>query len=152
MSKINIISVGNFRKNSEYQTLFEEYRKRIKWDINLIETKKFMDNNIEQQKQLEAKEIIKHINSNYKTIILDERGNIISTTDFATTCNKYFITNGGINFIIGGSNGLSTEILQMPHYKLSFGKMVFPHLMVRVMLMEQLYRIYTLNIGHPYHK
>ena len=152
MPKINIISVGNFRKNSEYQTLFEEYKKRIKWDINLIETKKFMNDNIEQQKQLEAKEIIKHINSNYKTIILDERGNIISTTDFTDICNKYFITNGGINFIIGGSNGLSTEILQMPHYKLSFGKMVFPHLMVRVMLMEQLYRVYTLNIGHPYHK
>ena len=152
MLKVNIISVGGFRKNNEYQTLFNEYKKRIKWDITLIETKNFTDDNIEQQKQQEAKEIIKHINSNYKTVVLDERGKIITTIEFSNICNNYFLSNGGINFIIGGSNGLSNNILKLADYTLSFGKMVFPHLMARVMLIEQLYRVYTLNIGHPYHK
>ena len=65
--------------------------------------------------------------------------------------NKYSI-NSDIDFIIGGANGLPNFIIKQADFVLSFGKMVYPHLMVRVMLIEQLYRVHTINNNHPYHK
>ena len=81
------------------------------------------------------------------------RGKIITTLEFCDLITKY--QNNGteeINFIIGGAEGLSQEVRDKSNFVLSFGKMVFPHLFVRVMLIEQLYRVYTLQNGHPYHK
>ena len=82
---------------------------------------------------------------------MDERGKIISTIDFQNLINKFKI-DGDIDVIIGGSDGLTEEVRNQADFVMSFGKMVFPHLMVRVMIIEQLYRVYTLNNGHPYHK
>jgi 23S rRNA (pseudouridine1915-N3)-methyltransferase len=152
MTKINIISIGNFKKNNSYLQLFEEYRKRVDFKINLIELKNVISSNTEEQKVLEGKNIIKNFDNNFKTIVLDERGEIITTEQFCEICNKFSENFGGINFVIGGSDGLSKEVMKMADYVLSLGKMVFPHLMVRVILMEQLYRVFTINNGHPYHK
>jgi 23S rRNA (pseudouridine1915-N3)-methyltransferase len=152
MLKINIVSVGNFRKNDSYSELFEEYRKRVNYDVKLIELKNMISSSVEEQKLLEGKNIIKNLNNNFKTIVLDERGEIITTNHFHILCNKFFESVGGINFVIGGSDGLSTEVINSADYVLSLGKMVFPHLMVRTILMEQLYRVFTINSGHPYHK
>ena len=110
---------------------------------------------IEKEKIEEGKLLIDSCknNKNSKIISLDERGKIISTTDFYNLITTY--ENNGIenvNFIIGGSNGLSEFVREKSDYILSFGKMVFPHLMIRIMLIEQLYRIWTLKNNHPYHK
>ena len=66
--------------------------------------------------------------------------------------NILFMPFDDLDFIIGGSDGLSQEVRDKSNFVLSFGKMVFPHLMIRVMLIEQLYRVWTLNNNHPYHK
>jgi 23S rRNA (pseudouridine1915-N3)-methyltransferase len=150
--KINIISVGNFKKNDSYRELFREYEKRVDYKIKLIELKNHSGSNVEEQKNREGKDIIRNLSNNFKTIILDEKGEIIATNQFCEICNKYFENFGGINFVIGGSDGLSMEVVMMGDYVLSLGKMIFPHLMVRVMLMEQLYRVFTINNRHPYHK
>jgi 23S rRNA (pseudouridine1915-N3)-methyltransferase len=152
MLKINIVSVGNFKKNDNYSKLFEEYKKRVNYDVKLIELKNVISSSVEEQKLLEGKNIIKNLNNNFRTIVLDERGDIITTNHFCDLCNRFFESTGGINFVIGGSDGLSIEIINSADYVLSLGKMVFPHLMVRVMLMEQLYRVFTINNRHPYHK
>lgn len=149
--KINIITIGNFKSNDSYKELFDEYKKRIKCEINLIELKAKQQNSIEEQKKFEADLLLKARNKNNKLIVLDERGKIISTIDFQNLINKFKI-DGDIDIIIGGSDGLTEEVRNQADFVMSFGKMVFPHLMVRVMIIEQLYRVYTLNNGHPYHK
>ena len=149
--KINIITIGSFKSNDSYKELFDEYKKRIKCEINLIELKAKQQNSIEEQKKFEADLLLKTRNKNNKLIVLDERGKIISTIDFQNLINKFKI-DGDIDIIIGGSDGLTEEVRNQADFVMSFGKMVFPHLMVRVMIIEQLYRVYTLNNGHPYHK
>lgn len=149
--KINIITIGSFKSNNSYKELFDEYKKRIKCEINLIELKTKQQNSIEEQKKFEADLLLKARNKNNKLIVLDERGKIISTIDFQNLINKFKI-DGDIDIIIGGSDGLTEEVRNQADFVMSFGKMVFPHLMVRVMIIEQLYRVYTLNNGHPYHK
>lgn len=150
--KINIISIGNFKNKDPYLDLFNEYKKRIKYDIKLIELKNVKTNNIEEQKKLEGIELLKNTTKSNKLIVLDERGEIITTNDFEKIFTKYTNNGFGIDFIIGGSDGLSKEVLDKADYILSLSKMVFPHLMVRVILIEQLYRVFTLKNGHPYHK
>ena len=149
--KINIITIGNFKSNDSYKELFDKYKKRIRCEINLIELKTKQQNSIEEQKKFEADLLLKTRNTNNKLIVLDERGKIISTIDFQNLINKFKI-DGDIDIIIGGSDGLTEEVRKQADFVMSFGKMVFPHLMVRVMIIEQLYRVYTLNNGHPYHK
>ena len=149
--KINIITIGNFRKNDYFKCLFDEYKKRMNWNINLIEIKPKDYQNIELQKIHEEELITKHLNKNNKLIVLDERGEVISTLDFEKKLS-YFETQSEIDFVIGGSNGLTQNIRNKADFILSFGKMVFPHLMIRVMLIEQIYRVFTLKNNHPYHK
>ena len=149
--KINIITIGTFKNKDYYKSLFEEYKKRINWNINLIEIKQKNYQSVDLQKINEEKLLLEHHNTNNKLIVLDERGEIISTPDFEIKLSNFEI-NGGIDFIIGGSDGLTQNVRNKADFVLSFGKMVFPHLMVRVMLMEQIYRVYTLKNNHPYHK
>lgn len=150
--KINILSIGNFKSKDNYRELFEDYKKRLRWEINLVEIKNSRVEDIESRKIQECKEILKHIKSKNKLIVLDERGKIISTPDFKNLYIDYTDSGNDIDFVIGGSDGLSEEIRSKADFILSFGKMVFPHLMVRVMLIEQIYRIYTIINNHPYHK
>lgn len=150
--KINIITIGNFKAKDNYKELFEDYKKRIKWNINLIEVKNSKVEDVELRKTQEHKELLKYLNPKNKLIVLDERGKIITTPDFKDICTRYFETSDGIDFVIGGSDGLLEEMRNKADFVLSFGKMVFPHLMVRVVLVEQLYRIYALLNNHPYHK
>ena len=152
--KINIISIRKFKKDG-YDLLYNEYKKRMNWNIQLKELQLKKNYEGEKLKEEEGKLLIQSCSSNTssKIITLDERGKIISTLEFQELINSY--QNSGItdlDFIIGGSDGLSQEVRDKSNFVLSFGKMVFPHLMIRVMLIEQLYRVWTLNNNHPYHK
>lgn len=150
--KINILTIGNFKNNGEYQKIFDEYKKRIPWSINLYELKNCKSENINERIEREGEELLKNITKGHKVIVLDERGKNITTHEFRTICDNFFENSVGIDFIIGGSDGLSQKVRDKADFILSFGKMVFPHLMVRVMLIEQIYRVFTIKIGHPYHK
>jgi 23S rRNA (pseudouridine1915-N3)-methyltransferase len=142
--KINIVSIGKFKDNN-YERLYYEYKKRIPYNILLKELE--IKNKYSTDKMIEEEGKLLLENCSKKNIIsLDERGKIMTTNEF---CG--LITND-VNFIIGGSNGLSKQVKDKSDFILSLGKMVFPHLMVRVILIEQIYRTYTLKIGHPYHK
>lgn len=151
--KFNIITIGKFKEVS-YETLFYEYKKRMNFNINLKELALKKNLEGEKLKEEEGKLLLQNASGNNSRIIsLDERGKIITTNEFCDLITKYQDNGiGDINFIIGGSDGLSQEVRDKSDYILSFGKMVFPHLMVRVMLIEQLYRVYTLQNNHPYHK
>lgn len=150
--KFNILSIGKF-KDKNCEELFLEYKKRMDFSINLKELTLKKNYEGEKLKEEEGKLLLQNVGKNAKLIVLDERGKIITTPDFHDLIINYQNSSvDEVDFIIGGADGLSQEVRDRADFILSFGKMVFPHLFVRVMLIEQLYRVWTIKNKHPYHK
>jgi 23S rRNA (pseudouridine1915-N3)-methyltransferase len=105
-----------------------------------------------EQKMKEGKKIIQSLNSDDYVILLDERGREMRTKDFSDFLSKtLMIPKKRIVFVIGGPWGFSEEVHDRADYKLSLSKMTFPHQMVRLLFLEQLYRAFTIIKGEPYH-
>lgn len=157
---ITIISVGKLKEKYLKQAV-EEYSKRLqrycKLDIIELNDEKTPDNaspKEEQQiKEKEGQAILKAIKDNSFVIALDLKGKMLSSEEFASFIQD-FNTRGisSFTFVIGGSLGLSQEIINRANYKLCFSKMTFPHQLFRVMLLEQIYRGFRIIGGEPYHK
>lgn len=157
---ITIISVGKLKEKYLKQAV-EEYSKRLqrycKLDIIELNDEKTPDNaspKEEQQiKEKEGQAILKAIKDNSFVIALDLKGKMLSSEEFASfiqDSNTRGISS--FTFVIGGSLGLSQEIINRANYKLCFSKMTFPHQLFRVMLLEQIYRGFRIIGGEPYHK
>lgn len=157
---ITIISVGKLKEKYLKQAV-EEYSKRLqrycRLDIIELNDEKTPDNaspKEEQQiKEKEGQAILKAIKDNSFVIALDLKGKMLSSEEFASFIQDSN-TRGISSFtlIIGGSLGLSQEIINRANYKLCFSKMTFPHQLFRVMLLEQIYRGFRIIGGEPYHK
>lgn len=151
---ITILSIGKF-ENSPHRLVFENYLKRLKWRVELKEfdLKNSQNFSVEKIKTGEGELILKALKPGSKLIALDENGRQFKSTDFSKLLADSAIGGfSNISFAIGGSNGLSQEVLNKAALKISFGLMTFPHLMVRALLAEQLYRAATIIDNHPYHK
>ncbi|WP_040214689.1 23S rRNA (pseudouridine(1915)-N(3))-methyltransferase RlmH [Clostridium polynesiense] len=157
---ITVISVGKLKEKYLKQAI-EEYSKRLqrycKLEVIELNDEKTPDNASEkEEEQIKIKEgraILKHIKDNSYVIALDLKGKMISSEELASFIqgsNTKGISS--FTFIIGGSLGLSQEIIQRADYKLCFSKMTFPHQLFRVMLLEQIYRGFRIIGGEPYHK
>ena len=110
-------------------------------------------NSEERIKEKEGKKILSKIKDNSYVIALAIDGKNLSSEELAETINKLGVRGiSNITFVIGGSLGLSDEVLSRADYKLSFSKMTFPHQLMRLILLEQVYRAYRINNGEPYHK
>lgn len=145
-----IISIGKFPKNSPYIKLFEKYKKRIRSKIELIEIKneKEASKNFVLQKSI----IDKNKYLEKEIILLDKTGKNFSSEGFSKFLEKKMDRGyKEIVFFIGGPNGISDTIVKS-NFCMSFGNQTWPHLLVRVMLIEQIYRALTILQGHPYHK
>lgn len=139
MLKPHILAVGTLKK-SPLLDLVQEYQKRSDWRIIFHECR---DN---------AK-LIQKINKDWPLWVMDERGDSSKSTIFAHDL-KNIIDDGrkDIQFVIGGADGLPNDIRISADKLISFGKQTWPHMFVRVMLMEQLYRAQQILKGHPYHR
>lgn len=152
--KIAIISIGKF-ENSPQKAVFENYLKRSKWKIDLKEfdIKNSKSLPVDRIKEEEGALILKAVKPSSKIIALDERGKKFTSISFASMISDFALRgDSSISFIIGGANGLSKEVLDKSCLKISLSDMTFPHLMVRSILMEQLYRAESIIAGHPYHR
>ena len=156
MIKINLICLGDIKENY-LKNAIEEYSKRISRFANLkiVELKENVaksnhENDVLSALKKDAEEIKKHI-SGYP-ICLDINGQMFSSPQFAQKIENLSLTNGEICFVIGASNGLTDEIKNLCKEKLSFSKMTFPHQLMRVIFLEQLYRAFTILNNVPYHK
>lgn len=158
--KITIICVGKI-KEKYLSDAIKEYSKRLSkyCKLEIIEVpdekteENASDNLINQIKAKEGEQILKHIKENSYVITLEILGNMISSEDLASKIDKTCISGTShITFIIGGSLGLSENVSKKADYKLSFSKMTFPHQLMRVILLEQIYRAYRINMNEPYHK
>lgn len=150
---IKIICVGKIKEKFLVSAI-EEYTKRISkyTKIEIIELPDYDINNKELVLEREKENIIKYINSKDYIITLEIEGMQLTSEEFANKIDKIFINNSNITFIIGGSYGLHSDIKNLSNYKLSFSKFTFPHQLFRVILLEQIYRVYKINNNESYHK
>lgn len=149
---LRVVCVGNI-KEKFFADAINEYLKRISrfHKIEIIETKEGNKNKtVDEIKVIECEEIKKHLKG--YIISLDLKGEQITSVVFSEKIDKIAQNNSTITFVIGGSNGLDEEILNMSNYILSFSKMTFPHQLFRVMLLEQIYRASTISNNVTYHK
>lgn len=152
--KISIISIGKF-ENSPHKQVFESYLKRLKYKMELKELDLRNAHNMNAEKLVKGQGelILNALKPGSKVIILDEQGKQFSSMEFAKKISDFAVGGDShLSFVIGGSDGLSKEVLDKADLKISFGKMTLPHLMVRSVLAEQLYRAWAINNKHPYHR
>ena len=151
--KVTLITVGKI-KEKFFQDAIAEYSKRLsrycKLEIIQVADEKTPDKASEAEEQQikdkEGKRILEQIKDGAFMIALDSE-------ELAAKIEKWGVSGiSQIVFIIGGSLGLSNQVLARADYKLSFSKMTFPHQLMRVILLEQIYRSYRIIQGEPYHK
>lgn len=155
--RINIISVGKI-KEKYFTDAIEEYEKRISRfaEIHIIECpelppKTQSDAAIKLSQSQEGKNILSKMKGFCFATAIDSE--LISSEDLAKIIDKKCADGVfEFNFIIGGSNGLSDEVLDKADKRISFGRVTYPHQLMRVILAEQIYRALTINNNLPYHK
>ncbi len=158
--KITLITVGKIKEKYLEQAI-AEYSKRLsrycKLEIIQVADEKTPDGASplveEQIKEKEGQRILSHIKDGMYVIALAIQGNMLTSEELAQKMDTLGIS--GIShaaFVIGGSLGLSEQVLKRADYQLSFSKMTFPHQLMRVILLEQIYRSYRIISGAPYHK
>ncbi|MDL2292488.1 23S rRNA (pseudouridine(1915)-N(3))-methyltransferase RlmH [Acholeplasma sp. OttesenSCG-928-E16] len=145
---IKIISVGKIKKDYLNEGI-KHYQKQISFKIEFIEIDDEKDiNGI----NIEGKKILEKVNDKDFLVALAINGVMLSSEEFSNKLDLWLSSNNNITFVIGGSYGLSEEVYKRANYLLSFSKMTFPHQLMRLFLVEQIYRGLMIKINHPYHK
>ena len=158
--KITLITVGKI-KEKYLKDAIGEYSKRLskycKLDIVEVTDEKTPDQASEvvedSIREKEGERILKYVKDDMFVITLEINGKMMSSEELAEKINQLGIQGkSNIAFIIGGSIGLGKSVLKRSNLALSFSKMTFPHQLMRVILLEQIYRSYRIINGEPYHK
>ncbi len=159
MLTIQIICVGKLKETYLKEAILE-YSKRlskyIKLDILELPDEKIPDkinNNImDLVKSKECNNILNHLKKDSYIIALDLKGKQFSSEEFSKNLEEISMENSHITFIIGGSLGLTDELLNKCNQKICFSKMTFPHQLIRVFLLEQIFRAFKISNGETYHR
>lgn len=159
MLRINIICIGKI-KEQYLKDAINEYSKRLSkyCNLNIIELpdKKIPDKynySIQCQiKDSESSDILSHLPKDAYNICLDLKGKQYTSEEFANKISNIQLTKSTINFIIGGSLGFNEKILNHCNESICFSKMTFPHQLIRVFLLEQIFRSFKIINGEEYHK
>ena len=158
--RISVVSVGKI-KEKYLKMAIDEYAKRLskycKLDFIEVNDEKTPDNASdavnEKIKDIEGERILNNIKKDSYVCALAIEGKQLTSEELADKMDKLAVTgNSNITFVIGGSLGLSKAVLDRADFKLSFSKMTFPHQLMKVILLEQIYRSYRINKNEPYHK
>lgn len=157
--KLRILSIGRMKSGPE-QELVTRYQKRAKimgraLGINDFDIIEIPESRARREQERQAEEMVSLLQktSDARLIIFDERFSSPSSEEFSEKLRQW--KDSGISqavCIIGGPDGISPELRDRAHWGVSFGKLSFPHQLVRVLVMEQLYRSITMLAGHPYHR
>jgi len=148
MERIDILAAGKIRE-SYYRDAMAEYEKRLSRyvKLNIIEVADGPD------KKAEALRMLEKLAEDAYIITLEINGRALSSEELSQKISELESSGRSrIVFIIGGPEGLHSDILSKADFRLSFSKMTFPHPLMRVILLEQIYRAYRIMKGEPYHK
>ncbi|MEE2999917.1 MAG: 23S rRNA (pseudouridine(1915)-N(3))-methyltransferase RlmH [Pseudomonadota bacterium] len=150
--KFTILTVGRIKKGPE-KNLCDLYLKRIKWSVLIEEVEEKRSLPINQMKTKESELLLKKLPEDCFLVALDQSGQEFSSKEFSEQILKWqsqYVKQ--LVILIGGSNGFNSNVLEQADLKIAFGRMTWPHMFTRIMLLEQLYRAQSILDGHPYHK
>ena len=154
---IKILAVGKVKEKFSREWISELTKRLSSYcSFSVVEIPAepiYEDTLCEKYKSIEGEKILSNIKQDSYVITLEINGKLLSSEDFASKING--ISLNGINeliFVIGGANGLSSEVSKRADYKLSFSKMTFTHQMARLILIEQIYRAFKILKGENYHR
>ncbi len=154
--RLRLIAVGG-RMPDWVQTAYEDYARRLPRELRLelVEialAARGKNADIARARQQEGERIIRAVPDAAHAIALDERGESWSSTDLAEQLRRWQNESRDVALLIGGPDGHAPEVLQRAQQKWSLSPLTLPHALVRVLLVEQLYRASSLIAGHPYHR
>ena len=151
MIKINLVCLGDI-KEKFYKEAIAEYSKRLTrfCELKITELKENFDKNPQTALKKDEIEIMPHLRGH--VIALAIEGKEISSPELANKIKKLALTTNEITFLIGASNGLSETLKQKANELMSFSKLTFPHQLMRVLFLEQIYRAFTIINNISYHK
>ncbi|GHC65901.1 23S rRNA (pseudouridine(1915)-N(3))-methyltransferase RlmH [Neogemmobacter tilapiae] len=154
--RLHLCAVGRLRSGPE-RALIDDYAQRFDRTGRALGLGPLSEHEVEDKKgggmAAEALLLAKAVPDGALLAVLDERGQVLSSPDFAAQLGRW--RDGGrqdVAFVIGGADGIDPSLRGRADFALSFGKMVWPHMLVRVMLAEQLYRAAGILAGSPYHR
>lgn len=158
--KITILTVGKV-KEKFYRQAIEEFEKRLsrycKLEIIEVQDERTPDHASEveegQIKEKEGQRLLKYIREDAWVCALAIEGKMLDSVELSEKMEQLGVSgNSHMIFVIGGSLGLAESVMKRADFKLSFSRMTFPHQLMRVILLEQIYRAYRIMQGEPYHK
>ncbi|GAB3496276.1 23S rRNA (pseudouridine(1915)-N(3))-methyltransferase RlmH [Curvibacter fontanus] len=153
--KLLIVAVGQ-RVPDWAQTAWDDYAKRfppeLRAELKAVKTEPRGSRTVEQLMAAERKRIEEAIPKGTRIVALDERGATLSTMALAAKLKDWQLGGDDVALVIGGPDGLDPAFRQAAHERIRLSDLTLPHAMVRVLLVEQLYRAWSINANHPYHR
>ena len=153
--RLTIVAVG--QKVPEWvQTAYDDYAKRfpleLKIELKAVKTEPRASKTLENLLAAERTRIDGAIGRGCRVVALDERGAPVSTMGLAELLKNWQLSGDDVAIVIGGPDGLDAGFKQSAHQRIRLSDLTLPHAMVRVLLIEQLYRAWSITINHPYHR
>ncbi len=153
--KLLIVAVGQ-RVPDWAQTAWDDYAKRfppeLRVELKAVKTEPRGSRTVEQLMAAERKRIEEAIPKGTRIVALDERGSTLNTMALAAKLKDWQLGGDDVALVIGGPDGLEPAFRQAAHERIRLSDLTLPHAMVRVLLVEQLYRAWSINANHPYHR
>ncbi len=153
--KLVVVAVGQ-RVPDWAQTAWDDYAKRfppeLKLELRAVKTEPRASKTVESIYAAERERIEAQIPRGARIVALDERGTTLTTQALAGKLKEWQLGGDDVALVIGGPDGLQPAFRQAAHERIRLSDLTLPHAMVRVLLVEQLYRAWSINAGHPYHR
>jgi 23S rRNA (pseudouridine1915-N3)-methyltransferase len=153
--RLLIVAVGQ-RVPDWAQTAWDDYAKRfpfeLKVELKAVKTEPRSSKSLETLYAAERARIEAAIPKGFRIVALDERGSNMSTMALAGKLKDWQLSGDDVALVIGGPDGLDPAFRQAAHERIRLSDLTLPHAMVRVLLIEQLYRAWSINANHPYHR
>ena len=153
--RLTIVAVG--QKVPDWaQTAYDDYAKRfppeLKVELKAVKTEPRASKTLENLLAAERQRIEAVIPRGTRIVALDERGTAVTTMALSSRLTGWQLGGGDVAIVIGGPDGLDPAFKQAAHERLRLSDLTLPHAMVRVLLIEQLYRAWSITVNHPYHR
>jgi 23S rRNA (pseudouridine1915-N3)-methyltransferase len=153
--RLTIVAVG--QKVPDWaQTAYDDYAKRfppeLKVELKAVKTEPRASKTLDTLLAAERSRIEGAISKNCRVVALDERGTAVTTLALAERLKDWQLSGDDVAIVIGGPDGLDAGFKQSAHERVRLSDLTLPHAMVRVLLIEQLYRAWSITINHPYHR
>ena len=153
--KLRVVAVGQ-RVPDWAQTAWDDYAKRfppeLKLELRAVKTEPRGSKTLETLYAAERERIEAQIPRGARVVVLDERGTAMSTQALAAKLREWQLGGDDVALVIGGPDGLQPAFRQAAHERIRLSDLTLPHAMVRVLLIEQLYRAWSITVNHPYHR